>query len=148
MGCMLCKIVSSPNNSALIAEDPFAICILDDRPIVRGHVLLIPKRHVPSAFDLSEQEYMHIMRTVRKVALGLKMAYNPAIVAVFIAGYQIRDHEHIHFLPLNAGIADILTNTRLRDRELWTKESLDAEAVNIRAQLNSMSQNGHQRELI
>ncbi len=142
MGCTFCELTLLRSSSTVILEDSVVICIPDNRPIVRGHILLIPKRHVQNVFDLPEREYRHVMYILRTISNGVSLAYNPKMVAVFVAGYQIQEHGHIHILPLNEGLADTLSNTPLRDRDEWAKESLRAEALKVIAALSTSYKGG------
>ena len=50
MTCVFCQI----NDSVL--ENDLAIAFYDKYPVNKGHLLIIPKRHVEQYFDLTLQE--------------------------------------------------------------------------------------------
>jgi len=53
--CYFCK-VSSGKADPFIFENNSFICIYDTNPVNPGHSLIIPRRHVPSIFDLNQIE--------------------------------------------------------------------------------------------
>ena len=54
--CIFCNV----EDSRKIFEDDLFIVIRDAYPVTNLHTLLIPKRHVPSYFDLNEQELIRL----------------------------------------------------------------------------------------
>jgi len=74
------------------------------RPIVPGHVLVMPKRIVPHLNDLTEDEYIDMWLLVRRVQSVLKDAYtnttafNVAVQDGKDAGQSV-PHVHVHILP-------------------------------------------------
>jgi len=78
------------------------------RPIVPGHVLVIPKRVVPLLSDMTTEEYSDFWQTVRMVQQILKRqnmsceAFNIAIQDGKGAGQSV-PHVHCHILPRQDG---------------------------------------------
>jgi len=77
------------------------------RPIVPGHVLVIPQRIVPLLEDLTDDEYLDLWTTVRKVQQMLRVhydcqAFNVAVQDGRAAGQSV-PHVHVHILPRKAG---------------------------------------------
>lgn len=75
------------------------------RPIVPGHVLVMPKRNnIPLLSDLTDDEYHDLWQTVRVVQQGLKQhytncqAFNVAVQDGEAAGQSV-PHVHVHILP-------------------------------------------------
>ena len=50
------------------------ICFLDISPKTKGHTLCIPKKENDYIFDMSETEFLDLMKFARIVALGIKRA--------------------------------------------------------------------------
>ena len=50
MTCVFCQI------NDIVLENDLAIAFYDKYPVNKGHLLIIPKRHVEQYFDLTEQE--------------------------------------------------------------------------------------------
>ena len=77
------------------------------RPIVPGHVLVIPKRIVATMEELDEDEYLDVWISVRLVQKLLKAhydceAFNVAIQDGRAAGQSV-PHVHVHVLPRTEG---------------------------------------------
>ena len=95
-------------DSRKIFEDDLFIVIRDVYPVTNLHTLLIPKRHVPSYFDLSEQELIRLQGLIEdQKNLILKedkevTAFNIGINDGIDAGQTIL-HSHIHLIPRRAG---------------------------------------------
>ena len=62
-------ILASPA-CRIYAESDVAIARPDEFPITKGHTLVVPKRHVASIFDLSDEEQAAIWQFVAQVAQG------------------------------------------------------------------------------
>ena len=79
------------------------------RPIVPGHVLVMPLRVVPILADLTLEEYQDLWLTVRVVQDVLKQhfqtsceAFNVAVQDGEAAGQSV-PHVHVHLLPRKRG---------------------------------------------
>jgi histidine triad (HIT) family protein len=83
-----------------VYEDEKTMAFLDIYPIVRGHTLVIPKAQVDNMWDLSEEDYLAVMTTVKKVALRLEKIMKPKRVGVKIMGTDV-PHAHVHVIPFN-----------------------------------------------
>ena len=51
MSCVFCAIVAGEAPAIRIYEDDDYLAILDIRPIVRGHTLVLPKKHTVDLTD-------------------------------------------------------------------------------------------------
>ena len=102
--CIFCNL----EDSRKIFEDDLFIVIRDVYPVTNLHTLLIPKRHVPSYFDLNEQELIRLQGLIEdQKNLILKedkevTAFNIGINDGIDAGQTIL-HSHIHLIPRRAG---------------------------------------------
>jgi Diadenosine tetraphosphate (Ap4A) hydrolase and other HIT family hydrolases len=96
--------------------------IVNLRPIVPGHVLVIPKRIVEKLSDLTNEEYDDLWRSVRVVQNVLEMHYNAGGFNVSVqdgkvAGQSV-PHVHVHILPRKKG--DFERNDDVYDKlEEW-----------------------------
>jgi bis(5'-adenosyl)-triphosphatase len=77
--------------------------IVNLKPIVPGHVLIIPKRVCPRLNDLTPEEVSDLFATVHKVAPVIERHYqgdglNIAIQDGVSAGQTV-PHVHVHILP-------------------------------------------------
>ena len=84
-------------------ETKKCIAIVDIKPIVSGHVLIIPKRHVEKFVELTEEEIVDIFSSVKNVYDILIKAFKATAFNLLIqdgrdAGQSI-DHLHLHVAP-------------------------------------------------
>ena len=101
MPSIFSKIVKNEVNCFKVFEDKNHLAFLDIRPNTRGHTLCIPKKENDYIFDLSEKEFLDLMKFARIVALGIKNAISCSRVAISIVGLEI-NHTHIHLIPVNS----------------------------------------------
>lgn len=108
--CIFCAILEGRMDCSPVAEDTHAFAFMDVSPINPGHVLVIPKRHVAELTDLSDEELVHTMRLVRRVAGVLGEidvrceGYNLFQANGAAAGQEVF-HVHFHLVPRFAGDA-------------------------------------------
>ena len=105
--CIFCNI----EDCRKIFEDDLFIVIRDAYPVTNLHTLLIPKRHVPSYFDLSEQELIRLQGLIEDQKNLIHKedkevtAFNIGINDGIDAGQTIM-HSHIHLIPRRVGDAE------------------------------------------
>ncbi len=100
-GCIFCRIVAKESPAHIFYEDDEAIAFLDLFPFTRGHLLVIPRRHVPRLTDLPPEEhgaYLGALAAVCRRAERLSPDYNIALNQGAKAG-QIVFHLHFHVIP-------------------------------------------------
>ena len=77
------------------------------RPVVKGHVLVIPKRVVARFKDLTPEECTDMFLTVQKVGQVLDKAYGTASLSIDVQdgpdSGQTVPHVHAHVMPRRAG---------------------------------------------
>jgi histidine triad (HIT) family protein len=109
MPSIFSKIVAGEIPAFKVAEDEHYLAFLDVNPLVRGHVLVIPKQEVDYIFDLDEERYIGLHLFSKKVATGIKKVIPCERVGVAIVGLEV-PHVHIHLVPINS--VDDLNFTR------------------------------------
>jgi diadenosine tetraphosphate (Ap4A) HIT family hydrolase len=89
--------------SRVLISNQFAIAAADAFPVSVGHTLIIPKRHISSIFDATEQELVHIFKLVTQTRVLLNDQYKPQGFNIGIndgvAAGQTVMHLHIHLIP-------------------------------------------------
>ena len=101
--CPFCNLDITTTSNLLFNND-VSISFEDKFPVVKGHTLIVPKRHVPSFFDLTikeKTECLLMLDEVRKHWLqidktitGFNVGFNDGIDAG-----QTIFHCHIHVMP-------------------------------------------------
>jgi histidine triad (HIT) family protein len=97
--CIFCKLVAGEVSTNKIYEDEKTFAFLDKHPINPGHILVVPKSHDPDFYDLDEDMYIALMRTVKKLSQKIKMTLEPKKVGLIVAGWDI-PHTHVHIVPM------------------------------------------------
>ena len=99
--CELC----SPND--VIAESALAYARFDNNSLSRGHVIVVPRRHVASFFDMSAEEQADVLALINQAQRMIQARHSPdgynIGVNVGKAGGQSRMHVHVHLIPRYEG---------------------------------------------
>ena len=100
MASIFSKIVAGEIPCYKVAETDGCLAFLDINPVVRGHVLCIPKKEVDYIFDLDDELFTELHFFARRVARGLKKVCPCIKVGEAVVGIDV-PHTHIHLMPLN-----------------------------------------------
>jgi diadenosine tetraphosphate (Ap4A) HIT family hydrolase len=91
----------------VVAESSLAYARRDNHALSRGHVLVIPRRHVASFFDMSPEEQAAVLTLLNQAQRSIQKEHSPdgynVGVNVGKAGGQSRMHVHVHLIPRYAG---------------------------------------------
>jgi histidine triad (HIT) family protein len=74
---------------------------LDARPVFKGHVLLVPRRHVETLWELPATLLTPLFETVQRVSRAVVDAYDAhgSFVAANNVVSQSVPHLHVHVVP-------------------------------------------------
>ena len=92
-----------------VAETPDVLAFHHTRPFWPVHIVVVPKRHVPSLVDLGDADegVLHsVLAVVREVAASVTAEHGAARVLTNLGRYQDSKHLHFHVSsgePLRAG---------------------------------------------
>ena len=108
MSCVFCAIVAGEAPAIRIYEDDDYLAILDIRPIVRGHTLVIPKKHTVDLTDTPADTIADLVRIGQRIgkaarASELEADGNNIAINDGKAAFQSVFHIHLHVLPRQAG---------------------------------------------
>ena len=96
-----------------IAEDDNCFAFLDINPMVRGHVLVIPKREVDYLFDLPDSELADLQLFAKRIAIAQKKAIPCQRVGQAVLGMEV-PHAHIHLIPMQSEKDMLFSNPKLK----------------------------------
>ena len=105
MASIFTKIARGEIPSYQVAENDKYDAFLDINPLVKGHVLVIPKEETDYLFDLSDDDLSGIMAFAKKIAKAIKKTVPCKRVGVAVIGFDV-PHAHIHLIPMQ-GMQDI-----------------------------------------
>ena len=101
--CLFCKIVAGEIPSTRVFEDDKVLSFMDINPVGEGHLLVIPRNHYPTIFDIPEGDLNAVFKAARKISLALRSALDmPGLNLIQSNGRaasQIIDHFHLHLIP-------------------------------------------------
>ena len=105
--CPFCKIERLINKDRIVYQDDTWIAIYDNYPVSQGHVLLIPKRHVETFFNLNMIEFGSLGVTIGIIKMILDKKFHPDGYNIGancgeVAGQTVM-HCHIHIIPRYKG---------------------------------------------
>lgn len=97
--CIFCNY----SQEKVVDQNELAFAIYDGYPVNKGHLLIIPKRHVANFFELSSEELASInellKRNREKIALELNATgFNVGVNVGEDAGQTVF-HVHVHLIP-------------------------------------------------
>jgi histidine triad (HIT) family protein len=104
-GCVFCDIVAGTVPAYVVFESPSVLAFLDHRPLLPGHVLVIPKTHYETLGDLPEAEVGPYFLVVQRLAIAVEkgMRAEGSFVAANIRISQSVPHLHVHVVPRRTG---------------------------------------------
>ena len=90
-----------------LLEDDDTLAFMDIYPAIDGHCLVIAKDHYPTVFEISEDAFAAVSRSVARVARAVNQAVSPdglnLVQANGPAAQQSVTHFHVHVLPRRRG---------------------------------------------
>jgi diadenosine tetraphosphate (Ap4A) HIT family hydrolase len=104
--CLFC----SPDDRDIIVKNSFWYAQWDKYPVSKGHMLVIPFRHVQNCFDLSVDERSSMFELIDACKKRIDEQYAPDGYNIgtnigYVAGQSVM-HCHIHVIPRYAGDID------------------------------------------
>ena len=103
MDCIFCQIASGKIPSDVVHQDETVIAFRDIKPQAPVHILVIPKRHIPSLAQLTEDELpviTHMVEVANQLAKREGIADRGYRLAINCGpeGGQLVPHLHLHLL--------------------------------------------------
>ena len=103
-GCPFCLRIQADDVTDV---DELAVAFPDGFPVSPGHMLVVPRRHVPGLRDLSGREQAALMELAQRIQSRLDGELQPDGYTLGIndgaAAGQTVGHVHLHVIPRYAG---------------------------------------------
>ena len=100
MSSIFTKIIRGEIRCYKVDETEDCLAFLDINPNSYGHTLCILKKEIDYIFDLSDEEFLSLMKFSKRVALGIKKSVDCKRVAMSVVGLEV-PHVHVHLIPIN-----------------------------------------------
>jgi len=95
------RIISGQIPCYKIAENEKFFAFLDIEPIVKGHVLVVPKLEVDKLFDVPDAYLAEILLFAKPIAHAIEKAFDCDRCGITVMGLEV-PHAHIHLVPINS----------------------------------------------
>lgn len=103
MDCIFCQIRDGQIPSTRVYEDALTLAFMDINPLNEGHLLVIPKAHAETIYDMSHPDLAAVSATAKKMAEAIRHALHPEGLNLYqangAAAAQVVPHFHLHLIP-------------------------------------------------
>ena len=100
MSSIFSKIINGDIPCYKIAENEQFLAFLDVFPLVKGHVLVVPKQEIDYIFDLPDQLLSDMFIFAKKLAPAIEKAVPCKRIGLTVIGLEV-PHAHLHMVPMN-----------------------------------------------
>jgi len=100
-GCVFCAIAAGEIPASMVLRDDDVAAFLDARPVFKGHVLVVPRAHVPTLSDLPADGLAPLFGASQRIARAVEsgLGADGAFVALNNKVSQSVPHLHVHVVP-------------------------------------------------
>ena len=107
------KIISGEIPSYKIKENENFIAFLDVFPLVKGHVLVVPKTETDKFFDLPDEYLSKLLLFAKPIAHAIEKTFDCNRCGISVIGLEV-PHAHMHLMPINSADDINFTNDKLK----------------------------------
>ncbi|HET7429928.1 MAG TPA: HIT family protein [Nocardioides sp.] len=103
--CVFCSIVAGEVAAEVVLDEPDFVAFLDARPVFKGHLLLVPRRHVVTLPDLPAELRGGFVEAAQRLARAVVdgLGAQGSFVAMNNTVSQSVPHLHQHVVPRTKG---------------------------------------------
>ena len=95
------KIIAGEIPSYKIAENEKFYAFLDIFPLVKGHVLVVPKIEIDNLFDMPGDYLGEYLVFAQPIAKAIERSFPCNRCGISVVGLEV-PHAHIHLIPINS----------------------------------------------
>jgi histidine triad (HIT) family protein len=101
--CLFCKIIDGELHASIVYQDDHVVAFNDINPQAPTHVLVVPRRHIPSLNDLTPDDDQIVGELVRRAAAiakqrGISAAGFRTVFNTNREAGQTVFHIHLHLI--------------------------------------------------
>ena len=102
--CVICKLLGGELEVSMVHHDDVCSAFMDINPVNRGHVLVVPNRHIAEVPELTEEESARIFVLAKRINAALRESgikcegVNFFLADGEAAGQEVF-HVHLHIFP-------------------------------------------------
>ena len=147
--CVFCAILRHELTASRLYESETVLAFMDNDPVTVGHVLVVPKAHLPDLADLSDDLGSEMLTVARRVAAALRQSTLQCEgINLFYADGEAASqevfHAHLHVFPRYKGDGSTID---ARWGSNPTREELDDQAEQLRTALAAEDGNRRRRSV-
>ena len=121
MASIFTKIINGKIPCYKIAESDSFFAFLDIFPIVKGHVLVVPKEETDKFFDVEDIFLREWLVFAKPIAKAIENAFPCDRCGISVIGLEV-PHAHMHLVPINSSDDLNFTRPKLKLSEQELKE--------------------------
>jgi histidine triad (HIT) family protein len=105
VSCAFCAVVAGDVPADFVLDEEDVVAFLDHRPVFKGHVLLVPRRHVDTLTELPDALVVPLFTAARRLAAAARsgLGAQGTFVAMNNTVSQSVPHLHVHVVPRTKG---------------------------------------------
>jgi histidine triad (HIT) family protein len=107
------KIIAGQIPSYKISENNNFFAFLDIFPLVKGHVLVVPKIEKDKFFDLPDNYLAEMLVFAKPIAHAIERSFDCNRCGISVIGLEV-PHAHMHLLPINSADDLNFTDDKLK----------------------------------
>lgn len=139
--CVFCAIVAGEAPASVVAADAHTLAFLDLRQYHAGHVLVIPREHVPDVRAVDDATAEALIRAVARIARAVDRAFPGDGLSVWHSAGPGANQEvpHLHFHVHPRRLGDGVLQVYPAPPAHPDRPTLDGWAARVRAALGGAS---------
>jgi histidine triad (HIT) family protein len=106
-GCTFCDLIKGAAEVSICHEDSDAIAFMDIQPVNNGHVLVVPREHYETIFEVPAELGQHLFKVTMSLAGAVRKVTGCEDINIVVnsgeAAGQDEPHYHVHIIPRRAG---------------------------------------------
>jgi diadenosine tetraphosphate (Ap4A) HIT family hydrolase len=133
--CALCKELE--NDALIMYKDDYCFGVVAKWPLKKGHILVVPLRHLSDVSQLSEKESKAIFQFIGNLQKALPKLYGRDVIVIQNPNHKRTEgHIHFHVLPSIGGIRDLFSKYEgVPNRKESSYEDMAKMAEEIRVEI-------------
>ncbi len=105
--CTFCDLIKGSAEVSICHEDSDAIAFMDIQPVNNGHVLVVPRAHYETIFEVPAELGQHIFKVTMSLASAVRKVTGCEDINIVVssgeAAGQDEPHYHVHIIPRREG---------------------------------------------
>lgn len=105
MTCVFCAIAAGEESADVVLQTDDFVAFLDQRPVFKGHMLLVPRQHVVTLPELPAELRDGFLAAAQRLATAVVegLGAQGSFVAMNNVVSQSVPHLHLHVVPRTKG---------------------------------------------